>query len=190
MNSFEQVVASLLFQEGYWVFQGFKVKLEAAEKKSIGRSTSPRWELDLIAYKANPQTLLVVECKSYLDSNGVKASEIISDNSDKSRYKLFVDSQLRSVVFHRLVAQLAELGLVNETMQPTLALAAGKIRNKKDKYLLHDHFTKNDWVLFDTQWIVSRLITATDQSYFDSVQDVVSKLIVRNKVEQGAAANP
>jgi hypothetical protein len=50
MDAFEQVIARLLFQEGYWVNQSFKIELSKEEKREIGRPSSPRWEVDLLAY--------------------------------------------------------------------------------------------------------------------------------------------
>jgi hypothetical protein len=92
----------MLFQSGYWVTQGFKVDLTPDEKAAIGRTTTPRWELDLVAYRGRDKHFLVVECKSYLDSTGVQAIEVIATDAHKSRYKLFVDPILRRVVFNRL----------------------------------------------------------------------------------------
>jgi len=40
-------------------------------RREIGRPSSPRWELDIVAYSGRDNLLLVVECKSRLDSQGV-----------------------------------------------------------------------------------------------------------------------
>ena len=42
-----------------------------AQKREVGRPSTPRWEIDLVAYKAAKNELLAVECKSFLDSTGV-----------------------------------------------------------------------------------------------------------------------
>ena len=52
MDSFETLVGSLLEKDGFWVRTSVKVELTAEEKRKIGRPSSPRWELDLVAYKA------------------------------------------------------------------------------------------------------------------------------------------
>ncbi len=188
MDAFEQVVAGLLFQEGYWVSQSFKVELTQEEKNKIGRPTSPRWEVDLLAYKGVSRELLVVECKSYLDSGGVSASDIIDGNKNRSRYKLFVDETLREVVFERLAAQANELGLIPPGLKPKLALAAGKIRNEQDAVKLRDHFKNMGWTLYGPEWLVSQLMRSATASYFDSIPHVVSKLINRNMVEKSRHA--
>ena len=63
MDSFELVVASILEREGYWVRASYKVELTKEEKRSIGKPSAPRWEIDVLAYKASTNELLVVECK-------------------------------------------------------------------------------------------------------------------------------
>jgi len=68
MDSFEQVVATILGRNGYWVRTSVKVALTPDEKREIGRPSAPRWELDVVAYSGSRNELLVVECKSYLDS--------------------------------------------------------------------------------------------------------------------------
>jgi len=179
MDSFEQIVAGLLFREGYWVIQSFKVDLTKKEKARIKRPSCPRWEIDLLAYKGSSNELLAVECKSYLDSLGVKASEIISKPTSKSRYKLFVDKTLRDTILKRLSIQTHELGLTPPSIKPQLALVAGKIYSN-DKEELQKHFDKHNWKLFDASWLVKSLKMRADDSYHDSIADVVSKLIHRN----------
>ena len=68
MDAFEQVVSEILWTEGYWVRTSVKVSLTKEEKRQIGRPSSPRWELDVVAYRGRDNILRVVECKNYLDS--------------------------------------------------------------------------------------------------------------------------
>ena len=68
MDSFEQVVATILGRDGYWVRTSVKVALPPDEKREIDRPSAPRWELDVVAYSGSRNELLVVECKSYLVS--------------------------------------------------------------------------------------------------------------------------
>jgi hypothetical protein len=76
MHGFESLVAEILETEGYWVRRGYKVELTKGEKRAIGRRSSPRWEIDLLAYDAAENTVLAVECKSYLDSPGVDLADL------------------------------------------------------------------------------------------------------------------
>lgn len=75
MDAFEAVVAMLLRREGYWVIPSFKVDLTKDEKRAIKRHSSPRWEIDLAAYKGATNELIAIECKSFLDSIGVVFKE-------------------------------------------------------------------------------------------------------------------
>ena len=53
MDAFEAVVGEMLHRDGYWVQSPYRVGLTKAEKVEIGRPSCPRWELDIVAYKAN-----------------------------------------------------------------------------------------------------------------------------------------
>src|ERR1700679_769857 len=111
MDSFEQVVAEILWMEGYWVRTSVKVELTKEEKRRIDRPSSPRWELDIVAYSGKQNLLRVVECKSYLDSRGVALRALDgTDEQLSSRFKLFGDDQLRNVVFNRLCKQFEASG--------------------------------------------------------------------------------
>ena len=183
MDAFEHVVATILFQSGYWVTQGFKVDLTPTEKAAIGKKTTPRWELDLVAYRGGDKHLLVIECKSYLDSTGVQAKEVIATDAHKSRYKLFIDPTLRSIVFNRLSIQMSEMGLIPQGLTAQLALAVGKYRNQNDRIAIENHFQQNSWMLFSPDYIAQRLREISNQSYFDSVAHIVAKIIIRNNAE-------
>src|SRR6185295_1642542 len=99
MDSFESLVATLLRRDGYWIWPSFKVELTKEEKRAIGKHSSPRWEVDLVAYKGATNEVLAIECKSYLDSGGVLFRKGCFD--PPHRYKLFCDAKLRQVVLDR-----------------------------------------------------------------------------------------
>jgi hypothetical protein len=155
---FEQLVSEILWLEGYWVRTSVKVELTKEEKRLIGRHQSPRWELDIVAYSGGQNLLRVVECKSYFDSTGVRASAFDGSNSDHAeRYKLFKDRVLRGVVFKRLRRQLAASGACTKTPAIRLSLAAGKVRNEADRVAIRAHFRKHRWELWDEPWLRERL---------------------------------
>ena len=80
MDAFEQVVAEILWREGYWVRTSAKVELTKEEKREIELPSSPRWELDVVAYSAKDNHLKVIECKSHLDSPGIRISGFNADH--------------------------------------------------------------------------------------------------------------
>src|SRR6266498_477431 len=121
MDSFEQVIASILERRGYWTRTCGKVDLERDEKLAIGRASSPRWELDVVGYRGRDNQLLVLECKSYLDSFGVRSGTFAGKNAkDEKRYKLFFEPVLREVVLQRLIKQLVQSGFCAEAPRVTL----------------------------------------------------------------------
>jgi hypothetical protein len=181
MDSFEALVAGLLEGKGYWVRSSFKVALTKKEKVDIGRHSTPRWELDLIAYKASDNELLVVECKSFLDSRGVSRRGFDgSDTKRMARYKLFNDEVLRRVVFKRLVHQLVKSGAIPKTRKmPKLCLAAAKICSELDREWLREHFGREGWILWDDMQLHAWLQELAVGGYANQIAAVVAKLLLR-----------
>ena len=178
MEAFEALIATLLERKGYWTRLSVKVDLTKEEKRKVGRPSVPRWELDVIAYKAATNTLLVVECKSYLDSAGVRLSSFDGSNeTHASRFKLFNDIVLRDVVFNRLACQLVEAGFCSSPPQITLCLAAGNIY--QDVAGLREHFDRSDWLLWDGEWVRQELAELSKSGYDNTTAAIVTKLLLR-----------
>jgi hypothetical protein len=182
MDAFEQLVGQILSTKGFWVRSSFKVDLTKEEKRLIGRHSAPRWELDIVAYRASDNTLYVVECKSYLDSRGVTAAAFVdSDSKEAKLYKLFTEPNLYEVVSQSLSNQLLELGACRENPRIQLALACGKIRNALDRETLHAHFKTKKWELWDEAWLKESIRYMATESYENQVSSVVAKLMLRNE---------
>lgn len=180
MDAFESVVAMILEGQGYWVRTSYKVAITKAEKVAIGRPSSPRWELDVVAYKPGQNELLVVECKSYLDSYGVRYSGFRTGEQDGTgRYKLFNEPKTWEVVSRRLVHQLAEKGLILPEPRVQLCLAAGNVRNEADRGNLSSLFEERGWQLWDEYWLNAQLAALADSKYENEVAAVVAKLLLR-----------
>ena len=179
MDAFEQVVQQILDHQGYWTRTSFKVELTKSEKRQIGRPSSPRWELDVVGYNAARNDILVVECKSYLNSPGVHIEDIFTPRGGKysNRYKLFNDATLRRVVFNRLKAQLTKTGLCSPDPTVRLALAAGNISKGKDE--IPALFEKKGFTFYGPEWIVDRLKEISVTGYDNQIASVVSKLWAR-----------
>jgi len=188
MDAFESLVASLLEREGFWVRSCVRVELSKEDKRFIGRPSSPRWELDLVAYKGGTNELRLVECKSYLDSRGVTVSAV--DGSDQRyapRFKLFNEAPLREVIFRRLASQMREQGSTLPDPQVTLCLVAGKIASDHDRQLLREHFDKNGWLLWDDEWLRNALEKIACGGYENQIADVVAKIIHRGRKKTRSA---
>ena len=185
MDAFETVIASILDRQGFWTRTEVKIELTKQEKRDIGRASSPRWELDVVGYKATTNEIRVVECKSYLDSPGVSAKDLIySDSRYSKRYKLFHENNTRDVVFGRLLKQFYQQGLCQRNSKITLCLAAGKVRNDVDRDAIHSYFKKKGWIFMDPELIKSELQLLVDSGYENSVATVTAKVLLR-----GATSN-
>ncbi len=179
MDAFESLISMLLRHDGYWTIPSFKVELTKVEKRRIRRFSSPRWEIDLIAYRGSTNEILAIECKSFLDSRGVLFQN--GEFNPPKRYKMFTDSVLRRVVLKRLAKQLVKTGACAAGPRIKLCMAAGKIANGSDLVGMRNHFTAKRWMLYDEEWIRERLLTASKKGYENDVAFVVSKLLLRGK---------
>lgn len=110
MDAFEELVAEVLRADGYWVHQGYKIDFSTADKRALGNPSMPRPEIDLVAYKPGTGDLLSLECKSYFDSGGVHARDLLAlvaqgGQADAARRGLGHDRKwLRSRTGKRAVA--------------------------------------------------------------------------------------
>ena len=180
MDAFEQVIAGIFWNEGFWTQTSLKVELTKEEKREIGRPSSPRWELDVVAYSGARNELYVIECKSYLDSFGVQPRELEMTGGRGGRYKLFTEPDpLRRVVFHRLQRQLSEQGFCQPDTAVHLALACGKVHGEDGLLRLRELAREGGWLLIEPSWIKERLLRSADASYENEIASVVAKLLTR-----------
>ncbi|WP_057883654.1 hypothetical protein [Tsuneonella troitsensis] len=183
MDAFEQLVAELFFMEGYWVQTSLKVKLTKEEKRQVNRHSSPRWEIDVVAYHAARNEIVALECKSFLDSTGVQFVEF-EDGHRSTRYKLFREQGLRETVLNRLALQLAEEGRCQPGANVKLGLVAGKIK-RGDETRLRELFDEKGWQFYSPNWLRDQIRQVAADGYANQVSSVVAKLLLR---EQSPAA--
>ncbi len=103
MHAFETLMATIFNHCGYWTSTNVKVNLSPDEKRAINRPTTPRWDIDLVAYRPKSKELLVIECKSLLDSTGVVFRNDAFDSP--KTYKLFCEAKTRGVVLTSLAVR-------------------------------------------------------------------------------------
>lgn len=185
MDAFEQIVADLLRQEGYWTWNGYKINLTKDNKKDIGKPSMPRPEIDILAYKVSENQLLWVECKSYLDSHGVLYKSLADpENSWASHYKIFTETKFRTIAAEELLKQVVGKGLVLPNPTLKFCLVTGHIATTTDRTNLHAYFDQKGWLLFDESWLKERLHELSKSSYEDDVAAIVAKLFARITEDQ------
>jgi hypothetical protein len=114
MDAFEQVIAELFWKEGFWVQTSVKVDLTKKQKRTLNNASMPRPEIDVLAYSGSKNEVKAIECKSFLNSRGVIADEVIGKKKS-NRYKLFTNKRLRDRVLRSLGSQLAVTGACSRT---------------------------------------------------------------------------
>lgn len=183
MNAFETIIAQYLEAEGYWVRQSVKVEISKDDKKALDLSTMPRPEIDLVAFNARKNELLLIEVKSFLDSQGVYW-EVVCDEKDEyvnaKRYRLFTNKKFRTVVTKRLAEQFLKQGLINEKTKLNYALAVGKFHSPKDEENTRRHFSKKGWKLFTPKEIKEKIRELSEKGWEDNLVTITAKLILRD----------
>lgn len=179
MDALEQVVATILRHDGYWVWPSYKVSLDKATKRRMGKPSTPRWEIDVLAYKGGTNELLAIECKAYLDSPGVHWTPALGFR-DSNRYKLFTDASVRDEVLAALKDQVVQSGACAKSVIPTLVLAAGKITSatRKAQPELDATFARNGWRFFPPEYIRERIVRLAASGYHNDVTTYAAKLLL------------
>jgi hypothetical protein len=185
MDAFEQIAARLFEVQGYWTRIGYAVELTKQQKSDLGKPSLPRPQLDIVAFKPSANEILVVECKSYLDSYGVRFEDFHGkDDAEKDVYKMFNRRRLREVVLAAVVDQLQREGLVTAT-NPTvrLVLVAGKhIRRQRAQAPRVVQSQRVD--TRDSTGVISGLRAFADRGYENDVITLVTKLLTRGGTEK------
>lgn len=181
MNAFEDIVKLCLEEDGYWVRQSVKVRrITKEDKRKLHNSSMPTPEVDIVAYNAKSNQLLLVEVKSFLDSPGVHYEGVAGiDKKDAERYKLFTHDLLRQIITNRLIEEYLQLGLINERTKIKYALAAGHIystRKSDDEPKIRDYFEKKGWRLFPPKQIRDKVMELTGKGWEDNLITVTAKL--------------
>jgi len=178
MDAFESLMALLLAGEGYWTATSFKVNLTKAQKQAIGTPSMPRPEIDVLGYKASTNEVLVVECKSFIDSPGVFFKN--GSFGVPKRYKLFVDDNRRKIIFKALAKQMVAAGLCRPKPKIVLCLAAAHIADKTDRDGLTEFLNGISARLFDEAWVRERLMNLSTVGYENDAVHMAVKLLINN----------
>ncbi len=179
MNAFENIIGLYLEESGYWVKQSVKVEISVEDKKKIGIPTMPRPEIDLVAYSAKKNILILIEAKSYLDSPGVRFESIANPKSRSlNRYRLLNDAMFQSIVTKRLIKSFLEKGLINKQTKIKYALAAGNVYSR-DEDKIKKYFNKKGWIFISPKEIKEKIRSLAKKGWEDNLVTITAKLILK-----------
>jgi hypothetical protein len=180
MDHFESVIHTLLEAEGYWVRAAYRVDLTKDQKRDLGKPSIPRPEIDLLALHVQRNEVLALEVKSYLDSPGVKLSELkkVHDTAE-GRYKLFTSSKYRTVVLEQLRQQLLRVGAIDTKTSIRLGLAAGRVYKGQVSELRAILESANCFFLAPEE-IRTRVMALSECAYQNNPTTIAAKIICRS----------
>lgn len=175
MDAFESIVAKVLENDGYWVRQGVKVECTPKEKEKIGGKTIPTPEVDLVAY--NSKECILIEVKSFLDSDGVKFGGVSKSNKvDGKKYKLINHSVYQKM----MTAKILEAYKIPKNIKVIYGLAAGKIYGK-DYQKIVNYFNsrnrKDTYRLYTPDEIADKVINLGKKVYINEEVTMTVKLL-------------
>lgn len=177
MHAFEDLVGRLVRREGFWVRHSVKIELTKQDKVDLGQPSLPRPELDLVAYKPSTNVLALIECKSYLDSQGVSLAAFDGSNETFARrFRLFTQPAFRTLVTRRLHEQLVDDGFVPDDVTFEYWLVAGRIAPQSHAALTALFQQEPGWRLFGRDWIRDQLLSMRHDAYEDDVVVMAMKL--------------
>jgi hypothetical protein len=179
MDHFESIISTLLEADGYWVRRSFKVNLTKEEKRQIGKHSIPRPEIDLLAFHFQSNKVFAVEAKSYLDSPGVKLSELQEAHEvPAGRYKLFTSPRYCSIVMSRLLQDLIALGMANSNTEIFLGLATGNVYQGKSEQI-REVMKEKKWLFWSPEDIKRKVTALAERGYENDPAIITAKILMR-----------
>jgi hypothetical protein len=181
MDAFETIAARFFEVQGFWTRIGVKVEITKAEKVALNNKSMPRPEIDVVAWKPGTNQLLIMECKSYLDSTGVRIEHLHGEaDAENDKFKLFNRVALRELIVVALIRQLRAEGLLlGPDPSVQFVLIAGKIysdHGPKLRAQCEDH----GWRLIGPDELAQGVRRFAKRGYENDVITIVTKLLERN----------
>jgi hypothetical protein len=179
MDHFESLIATLLEDDGYWVRRSHKVNVTKQDKQLIGKNSIPRPEIDLLAFNFSANEIIAMEAKSYLDSSGVKISDLKAHHEiPEGRYKLFTSPRYREIVFSQLLKDLIGKGMASSSTKITLGLAAGNVYQNQS-VAIQKLMDKNGWHFWSPETIKGKVIDLAKRGYENDLAIITAKILTR-----------
>ena len=164
MEKFENTVSTLLEAEGFWVRRGFKVNVTLEEKRQVGKQSSPRPEIDMLAFHFGRNEVLALEVKDFLDSPGVKLAHLLEEHEvPAGRHKLFTSDRYRTIVLARLLQDLIAAGMANAQTQVRLGMVVGKV-NQGQSEAIRELIEAKGWLFWSPDDIKKKVTARTERA--------------------------
>lgn len=176
MDAFEHIVGLFLQEKNYWVRHSVKIELNKLDKRRIGLHTMPRPEIDLVAYNPVEDQLILIEVKSYLNSQGVTIGSLSGKTKKTSdRYRLLNNRAFQKIVTKRLIEEFLERGIIKKTTKVKYALAAGNVQEKSYSKI-KDYMRKRKYIFFEPSDIKQTIKNLSQKGWDDNIITVTAKL--------------
>jgi hypothetical protein len=192
MDAFELIARKYFERNNYWTRIGYRLdlkRLSASERSTIVKKSDPRPEIDLVAFKPEDNQLLLIECKSFLDSSGVDDFSFEPRDRNASRYKLFTMPERTECLMRAIVSQLKNDGLLPDSkIEVKLVLFAGKAASKREE-ALQARFQKNGWQLILPERIIEFFQQLSEDRYDNDIISMTSKILLRPKSQRRNKVN-
>lgn len=181
MDAFETIAARFFEVQGFWTRVGVKVEITKPEKVAVNNKSMPRPEIDVIAWKPSTNQLLIIECKSYLDSTGVRVEHLHGqEDFENDKFKLFNRAALRGLIVTALVRQLRADGLIiGPDPAVQFVLIAGKIYSDHEAKV-RARCEECGWRLITPSELAQGVRRFAKRGYEKDVITIVTKLLERN----------
>jgi hypothetical protein len=164
MEKFENTVSTLLEAEGFWVRRAFKVNVTLEEKRQVGKQSSPRPEIDMLAFHLGRNEVLALDVKAFLDSPGVKLAHLLEEHEvPAGRHKLFTSERYRTIVLARLLQDLIAAGMANAQTQVRLGMVVGKV-NQGQSEAIRELIEAKGWLFWSPDDIKQKVVARTERA--------------------------
>lgn len=179
MDAFEQIVGILLENDKYWVRHSVKVNLTKEEKVKINKPSTPRPEIDIVAYDVVQNILFLLEAKSFLDSGGVVYEKVVEKNEFPSgRYKILTSEKYQKIIVSKLRTEWIANGIINKNTKFRFGLVAGNIYQNKETDL-KKYFNNKKWFFWGPTDLKQKLIELSKKGYENNTITIVTKLMLK-----------
>jgi hypothetical protein len=181
MDAFEQIIAHLLMEDGYWTIVNYKADITQEQAISLKKGSMPRPDIDIVAYKPKENIIYLIEVKSFIDSFGVGIKNFNDlEKNFEGRYKILTHKGYRDVISKIVKKDLLDKGLIpNEEISVECGLIAGNLYKTTQQELKNIFATKGykNWLVWGPEKITEKIKALAKKGYENNEITIISKLL-------------